>query len=168
MAAELLRVRLVDAPADAPAVSSAGILDLDATSPAPMIAAAAKYGADLGSHTGRQVHPADVSGAALVVGMAREHVREIVLLDPAAWPRTFTLKELVRRGRAVGPRGARQPLADWLDLVHHGRSPEDLLGRSAGDDIPDPMGGPSRGYRASAKQIAELVDDLAVLAWPGL
>jgi hypothetical protein len=42
--------------------------------------------------------------ATLRIGLEREHVQEAVLLDGSAWPRTFTLKEIVRRGEEVGPR----------------------------------------------------------------
>jgi protein-tyrosine-phosphatase len=110
--------------------------------------------------------PEDLDQADLIIGMAREHVREIVLSQPPIWPRTFTLRELVRRGHAVGRRGQLESLSDWLTRVHEGRHHADLLGISDEDDISDPMGGSPNEYRASANLIAGLVDELIALAWP--
>jgi protein-tyrosine phosphatase len=49
----------------------------------------------LRSHRSRQITDALIAGADLVVGMTREHVREVTVRVPEAWGRTFTLKELV-------------------------------------------------------------------------
>jgi hypothetical protein len=58
-------------------------------------------------------------------------------------------------------------LDEWLARVQKGRRHADLLCASDEDDIPDPMGGGLLSeYRASAKQAADLVDDLVLLAWP--
>ncbi len=79
--------------------------------------------------------------------MAREHVREAVVLASAAFPKVFTLKELVRRGEAIGPRGADESLADWLARAHAGRTSADLMGNSDADDIADPIGMPRSAYQ---------------------
>ena len=47
-----------------------------------------------------------VEGHDLVLTMTREHLREVVALDPGAWPRTFTLKEIVRRAGSTLRGGA--------------------------------------------------------------
>jgi protein-tyrosine phosphatase len=146
-------------------VASAGTLDLDQASPDEVIAAAAELGVDMSSHLSHRFTLDDLAAADLIIGMAREHVREVVLACPPIWPRTFTLPELVRRGHAVGPRDHRESLADWLARVHEGRHHADLLGNSDDDDIPDPIGGPPSEYRASAGLIAGLVDELVELAW---
>jgi hypothetical protein len=39
----------------------------------------------------------------------------------------------------------------------------DLVGRSAEDDVSDPLGGPLSAYRASAQEIENLVDRLTAL-----
>jgi protein-tyrosine-phosphatase len=104
------------------------------------------------------VEPAD-----LIVAMAREHVAEVVAANPSAWGRTFTLKELVRRGEHVGPRRAGQTLADYLGLLHAGRRPTDLMGRSAEDDIVDPMGASRSVYERTAAEIDDLTARLARL-----
>jgi protein-tyrosine phosphatase len=164
-AAALLTARLVGR-VDRVSVASAGTLDLGQPSPEEVVVAAAELGADVGTHYGHRFTIDDLAGADLIVGMAREHVREVVLAQPSIFPRTFTLPELVRRGHAVGRRGRLEPLGGWLARVHEGRRHADLLGNSDEDDVPDPMGGSPSEYRASAEQIAGLVDELVVLAWP--
>ncbi|HXA34599.1 MAG TPA: hypothetical protein VNV87_20280 [Acidimicrobiales bacterium] len=164
-AAALLTSRL--AGRDEPVtVASAGTLDLDQPSPEEVVAAAAELGADVTAHLSHRFNQDDLTASDLTIGMAREHVREIVLTSPSVWPRTFTLLELVRRGHAVGRRGRRETLSDWLARVHEGRRHADLLGNSDEDDIADPMGGSPSDYRASAKRIAGVVDELVALAWP--
>jgi protein-tyrosine phosphatase len=147
-------------------VASAGTLDLGQPSPDEVIAAAAELGADIGDHLSHRFTSDDLTAADLIIGMAREHVREVVLSCPPVWPRTFTLPELVRRGNTVGPRASEESLSGWLDRVHEGRHHTDLLGTSAEDDVPDPIGGTRAEYRASAMLIAGLVDELVGLAWP--
>jgi protein-tyrosine phosphatase len=164
-AAALLAAR-ADSRGDDISVVSAGTLDLAEPSPAEVVAAAADLGADVSTHVGHRFTPDEVVQADLIIGMAREHVREVVLAQPDVWPSAFTLRELVRRGHAVGRRGRLVSLDDWIARVHEGRRHTDLLGESDDDDVPDPMGGSPSEYRASAKQIAGLVDELVALAWP--
>ena len=85
-----------------------------------------------------QVTDSLVVGADLVVGLAREHVRELVVRIPDAWERSFTLKELVRRGRVIGTRPAHEDLQSWLRRAGYGRNRADLLGESIDDDVIDP------------------------------
>jgi protein-tyrosine phosphatase len=125
-----------------------------------------EWGADGRSHQSRALTPAVVAGADLVLGMAREHVREAVLLEPDLFPRAFTLKELVRRATAVGPRPAGEPLADWLGRAGAGRRPADTLGSSRDDDIADPIGRRRAVFRQVGAEIHELVEVLAAQAWP--
>jgi protein-tyrosine phosphatase len=95
--------------------------------------------------------------------MARNHVREAIVAVPDAWPRSFTLKELVRRGELCGPRRPGQPLDEWLAAVHAGRRLPDLLGDSAVDDVADPIGKPRRAYERTAKELDDLTSRLARL-----
>ncbi|HET9442384.1 MAG TPA: hypothetical protein VFO65_03615, partial [Acidimicrobiales bacterium] len=77
-----------------------------------------------------------------------------------------TLKELVRRGEAVGARSAGQPLAEWLAKAHAGRAKPDLLGESPDDDVDDPIGGPRWRYERTAGELEALVDRLVALLFP--
>ena len=92
-------------------VRSAGLLGEDAVGEPPppeVVAALAAYGLDISGHRSRRVTAADLGWADLVLGMSREHVRHAVVTVPDSWPRTFTLKELVRRGEETGPAEARR------------------------------------------------------------
>ena len=97
--------------------------------------------------------------------MAREHLRHAVVTLPAAWPRAFTLRELVRRGAAVGGRRPGESLAGWLARAHDGRQRAALLGDCADDDVADPVGGPPGGYAETAAALGSLLDRLAELGW---
>jgi protein-tyrosine phosphatase len=165
MAAALLDGELRAAGAAA-AVRSAGFLGAGWPAAPEAVAAMAGYGIDLGPHRSRQVTAGDVGQADLVLAAAREHLRQAIVLDPGAFPRAFTLRELVRRGSAAGPRAATETMASWLARVHAGRQRSALLGGAASDDIADPMGGPPDGYRQAAAGIGQLVRALTVLCWP--
>jgi protein-tyrosine phosphatase len=64
------------------------------------------------------------------------------VLVPGAWPQTFTLKELVRRGNDTGPRRPSEDLAMWLARVGDGRVQSEPLSDADVDDVDDSMGGP--------------------------
>lgn len=128
----------------------------------------AARGLDLSGHTSRQLDRAMLAQADLVLGMAREHVREAVVLDPAAIAKTFTVKELVRAATAVGPRHDDEPLAAWLARVGEGRRRDILLGVGHDDafDIEDPIGRARRDYEQTADELDHLLAVLVELAWP--
>jgi len=147
-------------------VGSCGLLPGGRSVPPQVAAAAAPFGVDLSDHRSTQISVEELSGSDVVVTMTRQHLREVVVLLPDVWPRTFTLDELVRRGEGLGPRNGRQSIPDWLAEVHVGRHLEDIIGTSREGDIADPYGGPTAGYRRMAVTLADLVDRLAVLLWP--
>ena len=60
----------------------------------------AQRGHDISPHRSRLLDRDLIEGADLVLPLAREHLREIVVTSPEAFPRTFTPKELVRRAAA--------------------------------------------------------------------
>ena len=120
----------------------------------------AARGLDVSGHRSRQVTAADLAAADLILGLAREHARHAVVLLPECWPRTFTLRELLRRGLAVGPRMPGEPLRDWLARVSADRDRRELLGIRTADDVPDPNGGPLTGYQATADMLDALTRDL--------
>lgn len=164
MAEAFLRRRLDDLGVAAQ-VSSAGRLLEGSPASSDGVAAMRELGFDTSVHRSRRLTPAMARGADLIVAMAREHVRDVAVIDRDLWPRAFTLKELVRRGTHVGPRSPGQPFDEWLAKVHAGRSPSDLLGGSRADDIDDPIGENAAFYRRTAAEIHDLTDALVELAW---
>jgi protein-tyrosine phosphatase len=166
MAEGLLRDRLDRLGLDA-RIQSAGVLDSGSPAAPEAVAVLQGRGIDISAHRSRRLSAPLVAGADLIVGMAREHVREVVLLDPGAWPRSFTLKELVRRGEIAGPWGSGQPLEEWLAKVGADRTHSELLGASAIDDVADPIGGPPSVYEATAAELSELAASLVALVRAG-
>ncbi len=147
-------------------VSSAGTLDVEVGPPAPLVEEGYRFGIDLASHVARKIDPSMIEEADLVVGLAREHVREVVLSVPPSFHSSFTLRGIVRRGLEVGPRGEEETLAGWLDRLHEGRQRPDLVGDSPVDDIADPMGGTWDDYRQMLEEVAGLIRTLRSIAWP--
>jgi protein-tyrosine phosphatase len=130
------------------------------------VAVMAERGLDTSGHRSRRLTSELAQGADLIVGMAREHVREAVAVWPGAWPRAFTLKELVRRGEQAGPPAAGQPLADWVARLHAARRPDDLMGRSTSDDVEDPVTKPRKEYERTAGELDDLAGRLVRLLVP--
>ena len=147
-------------------VRSAGRLPGGAPASAPAVEVLAARGLDLSGHVSRTATRELVEEADLVLGMAREHVRDAVLLSPGVRSRAFALKDLVRRGEASGPRPPGEALGHWLAVVGDGRTTADLLGSSASDDVDDPIGRPPARYRACADELSSLLGRLADLAFP--
>ena len=145
-------------------VRSAGLLEGGRPAWPEAVVAVAERGLDLGAHASRAMEQSIVRDADLVLGMTREHAREAVALEPSAYSRVFTLKELVRVG-GTHPRG-REPLDTWLAGVAEQRAVEDLLGTDPADDVDDPIGGPIDAFRATATELDELLDRLVRAAFP--
>jgi protein-tyrosine phosphatase len=161
-----LAAREVPAPDPGVTVRSAGLL-VDGEPPAPLATSAmADRGLDISAHRSRVVRPADLTAAGLVLVMARAQLREAVVLVPEAWPRAFTLKELVRRGEQIGPRPSGMSLPGWLAMAHEGRDRAALLGDSPDDDVADPIGGPPQAFAQTADLLSDLTHRLADLCWP--
>jgi protein-tyrosine phosphatase len=165
MAEALLRRRLTQRGIDA-RVGSAGRSAEGRPASASAVEVMAAEGLDLRGHRSRRTTPQLVAAADLVVAMAREHVRDVVLLAPDALPRTFTLKELVRRGGGLGARADGESLASWLARADAGRGPFDHVGSSSGDDVADPIGRRAAVYERTATELGALVDSLVSLAFP--
>lgn len=153
-----------DGPADV-VINSAGTRGATIGPPARLLKEAAAFGMDLDGHVPHRMEIEDIARSDLVIGMAREHVRETVLMDQTSFPMAFTLREFVRRGSDIGPRSTREPLSDWLVRVHGARRHLDLIGDSGPDDIPDPMGGSSEDFRHMLTEVKELTDLLYSLIW---
>jgi protein-tyrosine-phosphatase len=151
-------------------VSSAGIRargeGMPTSVPEPVIEVMATYGLDLRGHECRALTAAMLEESDLVIGMSRRHVQEAILLDPPRWPSAFMLKELVRRGEQVGPRGPEQSVGSWIGEVHGDRTRQSLAHRSTTDEVADPYGGSLAHYRSTAEELAALVTALVGLLWP--
>jgi protein-tyrosine phosphatase len=147
-------------------VRSAGRLRGGRATTAENEAVMGRRGIDLTGHRSTQATAAMVRDADLVLGMAREHVHDALDLAPAAFPRCFTLKEIVRRAEQVGPRLPTESLREWLDQVGAGRDRSELAGSSADDDVDDPIGQSEASYERVAAEVAALTTRLVDLAWP--
>jgi protein-tyrosine phosphatase len=167
MAEGLLRSRLAVAGIPA-AVGSAGLLPGGVPATSHAVGVMARRGIDIGEHVSRTLDAHLARSTPLIIGMARQHVREAVVTYGAAIERTFTLKEIVRRGEKVGGRGATEPVSAWLARVAAGRVVSDLVGDDPEDDVADPIGRPRREYEVTVAELDELIERfVALLVGPG-
>jgi low molecular weight protein-tyrosine phosphatase len=165
-AAFLLRQELRDAGGADVTVHSAGTMQADVGPPPAFAEEARAFGIDLAAHVPRTVDPAMIQAADLVVGLSREHVRKTVIAVPSSFSRTFTLREITRRGSRTGARRSADDLGAWLARLNEGRLRADLMGDSPDDDVIDPMGGTPDDYRRMLTDVAALTRTLRNLAWP--
>lgn len=147
-------------------VHSAGTLADGRPAVREVVEVSAERGHDLRPHVSRRLSPELLLATDLVLPLAREHLREIVVMAPEAFARTFTPKELVRRAAAVGGRRPGEPLAEFLARAHEGRIPQQLMGNDAADDVVDPIGGPRSGYERTAIELEQLALAVAALLAP--
>lgn len=164
MAEGLLRHRLetLSVPAS---VSSAGLLSDGQGASIESLDLLRERGIEMAAHRSRLLAADWLRRADVVLAMARMHLREAVVQAPDAWPRTFTLKDLVRRGTEVGVRSPGEEFGEWLARVHEGRSMADYMGDSPADDVDDPIGGPKSAYERMVDEVEGLIDHLVELVW---
>jgi protein-tyrosine phosphatase len=163
MAAALFRARAEAGglPVD---VVSRGLLPGGAPAPREACEAVADYGVDIAGHQSAKLSWHDVRRSELVIGMTRRHVREIVVIERDAVRRTFTFREVVRRGEDLSP-SAMDP-RERIELLSRSRRRRELLGRAVKDDVADPFGGSASVYRATAAELDALSTRLvALLGW---
>jgi protein-tyrosine phosphatase len=141
-------------------VASAGTSALvgEGVSP-PMATLIAGAGADPSGFTARQLTPAIVRAADLIVTMTSEHRRDTVTLVPAAVQRTFVLGELAHMlervdvGEVTATSGRSASMAERLvamvALAKRHRTP----GVDPGEDIVDPYRRSQSVYATSFEQI---------------
>lgn len=160
MAEALLRARLAQAGINgAVEVSSAGLWEGGFPVSKPVLEAVAQRGGDLGAHRSRRVTAEMAHDADLVIGLAREHVHELVALDRDLAARTFTLKGLARHLEGRSPRPAGQSLAEYVGA-------EAVLDAGPDDDVEDPYGRPVSAVAETADEIAALLDRVVARLWP--
>lgn len=150
-----MRARLAEAGLEA-ATSSCGLLEPDIPATPEAVETMAGLGHDLGAHRSRRLSRQLVADSDVIITMARDHLREVVVTAPEAFPRTFTLKELVRRGEAAGPRAAEEDVPSYLARIGWGRRPADLLGGASEDDVADPIGLSVEAYHVTAAELDDL------------
>ena len=94
--------------------------------------------------------------------MTSEQSEQVRQLDPSAAGRVATLRAAAWKARIVGGRPA--PFAEWVRRL----AGDGDVGRGADAayDIPDPIGGPMRDYRAMGDEVRSLVQAL-VDRWSG-
>ena len=138
-------------------VGSAGLLPGGAPATPDAVATMAARRVDLRHHVSRTVDTEMAQGTPLIIGMTRYHVRELCASYGAPMDRSFTLKELVRRGEQVGPRVEGESVYAWLARVAAGRRPADLMGDDPDDDIADPVGRPRSVYEDTADELEGLL-----------
>lgn len=146
-------------------VSSAGTLRDGLAAAEEVVELMDKRGLDLELHRSRLLTPEMLASADLVLGMTRDHVREAALLDFGCFARSFTLKEIVRRGGAIGPRHRDEPVEAWIKRASDGREPRDYL-FADDDDIEDPIGRRFSFFKKTAVEIEGLTTALVGLLWP--
>jgi protein-tyrosine phosphatase len=162
--AEHLLQRHLDGRAVAAVVRSAGTHGGHTAVHRHTARAAEGVGVDLADHVSRPLDREVLrsDGADLVVTMTREHLRHVTAVDPGAWSRAFTLKEVVRRASAVDPTTT-SDLAAWRATVAEGRSAASMMGDDPDDDVFDPYGGPAAGHAAMVTEVGDLTSALARL-----
>ena len=108
-------------------------------------------GVDPPAHRSRQVAPADLDRATVVIGLAPEHVEWVRREHPSAASRTGTLKRLAK-DLPVDER----PLAERVAAL-------DLAGVELApwEEVVDPGGGEVEAFIACAQEVVALVEDVA-------
>ena len=164
MAEALLRARLADRSPDI-TVGSIGQLFDGRRAESGAIKAIADRGIDLSGHLSRKQTPALIAGSSLILGMERLHVRDLAILAPGTFDRTFTLPEFVRLVEQEPPRTDRN-LRRWVERIGSARQHLGYLSDADADSVADPMGRSNRVFRACAAEIEELIDRMVERVWP--
>jgi protein-tyrosine phosphatase len=165
MAAGLLSTRLAALGVGAE-VTSAGFGPAGEPAIADAVAVMAEIGIDLREHRSQRVTRDLCEEADLIIGMTRQHVIDLVLLAPAAWPRIFPLVDLVRRAEQVGPTQPGEEAQTWVRRVHGGRERRVIMAIKEADEIADPMGRSRTAFQRTRDRLDLLLGRLAVVLIP--
>ena len=96
--------------------------------------------------------------------MTRAHLRHLATLQPAAFPRMFTLRELSERAQGEDAR-LDESLTGWIERVGRGRRAVDLLDDDSQYDVPDPAGCDVDVYVALARDLRYSVSCIINAGW---
>ena len=133
---------------------SAGLLPGGHPTPSVGRAVAHGLGFDLDHHLSKQVDVEALDRYDLVLTMARDHARDLLIERDDIRARLFTLKQFARWA-PTHPRPPRTAVGPWLDIVAADRPRRDLVGADVGDDIADPLASPPRAWRRMARELDE-------------
>ena len=161
--AEHLLRRHLEATGHDAVVTSAGVIGGRLDVHRYTVDAARMGGIDLTGHRSRLLTQDLIAteGADLVIGMAREHVAQVVGLDKTAWPRTFTLKSLVRRSTATPVDVADGDWQAWLEALGADRHANELVRPDPADDVRDAYGLPAAAHMAMTADLNTLCQQLS-------
>lgn len=160
IAAALLENRVSQIHRHGLSVGSVGLKYAGAPVPDLGVSLMAERGIDLAGHRSEPVTLNTIAASDLILGMTREHVRDIVDQAPDAWVKTFTLKDFIRRADPVGPPRRHQRLDDWLAQVGEGREGRHVLGSHPDDEIDDPYGQRAKAWEKVIEELDDLVSTL--------
>lgn len=125
---------------------------------------ASTWGLDLEGHVSRRVDAELAQASDLIITMEDRHRSVVSRLTAGLGQRTFTVTELAALVRAVGAEDDASPGAPGGSavLAEHVRRWHAIRARISIDapDVADPYGGPQDGYRETAWQLADLVEQL--------
>jgi protein-tyrosine phosphatase len=110
----------------------------------------------------RRLTRAMIEDADLVLTAAAEHRRAVVMLDPSAASKTFILLQFARFAALAGPvpiTDAAQVGTQLLDRIAQVRGELQPVGPDE-DDIPDPIGKPSRAFHACFSQVHAAIESV--------
>ena len=151
--AEVLLQRAL--PRDEPVVvASKGLAGGVGETPEPMARALAAHDLALSSISGEGLTRDDARSADLLLFMERQLLRDAVVTDPSLWSRSFTFREFARRGFLNPPERSHESFAEWLAVLHAGRTREEMLGENEADDVPDP------GLSGSEREFDDMITSL--------
>ncbi len=128
-----------------------------------------ELGGDGGGHVARRLTPAMIAESDLILTSESSHRSEVVLAEPMAFRRVFSLREFGRLGAglmAMPGVATEDELRSRVLEVASQRGVAPAPDTPDVEDIGDPFGAPLRIMRACGEQIAEAID--AAIAVLGL
>lgn len=152
-------------------LASAGTMAVDGDlMPDQAVSLARSYGADPSRHRARFLYERDVSGAGLVLALAREHRRAVVAMHPRASRTTFTLREFARLSAAVTDEEIADVVRDAGDVPSRLALAVAYVGSMRGtvdppespldDDVVDPYRRADDVFAESGRQLVPAADEV--------
>ena len=160
-AAALLRARSVGLGIEVGSVGTAAVVGHPMH---PLTAAAlAQVGVQDPNHRARQLSPADVAGADLVLTAERRHRVAVIEADPTAVRRTFTIAEFARLAAAMTDATCVGTPAGWIEAVASIRGTRRPSMPSL-DDLADPVPGELPDHQRMVTTCADLLTQIVASA----